>query len=559
MSIPAAWPQVLDFFGTPLVIEPSRGQLSGDAGLLAIRQFDQRIGLTRAFAEALDDPHDPDLTEHSFLEMVRSRVYGILFGYADQNDHDTLRADPVFKILAGHSPDEDDLASQPTLSRFENAISIKSLKRLRDVFLDQLIAWFDTPPRHLTFDLDAVDDPAHGQQQLTLWHGHYDQNQYLALVITCADNDQLVMLSLRPGNVHAALGADDDLAYLVSRLRRAWPDVVLQFRGDRGFGLPAMYEVCEGLRVGYTFGLGTNAVLQRETEGLLAEAVAAYERERQAARQREPARPPVPSRLFTGFWYRAGTWPQPRWVVAKAEANDRGTNRRFVVTNRPGAVVLPEPTYDEYAGRGESEYRNKELKCDLAMDRLSDHRFVANYFRLYLHAAAMNLLVRLRRFIAEPLPAVAPPLEITPPTGQPWEASLAGGGTCVPAEALTGAARQRHFRLRRQRDPLGKGHPWPGVPCSSRWRPRSSSGRGGSWYDCHRAGHTWTGIVGCASACVLPFPLASPAPPANRLDNRCRASPARGKGAVCPRGRSWPEFHDQRAGWPRAAALRRGV
>ncbi len=146
--------------------------------------------------------------------------------------------------------------------------------------------------------------------------------------------------------------------------------------------------------------------------------------------------------------------------MAKAEANDRGTNRRFVVTNRPGAVVLPEPTYDEYAARGESENRNKEFKCDLAMDRLSDHRFMANYFRLYLHAAALNLLVRLRRFIAEPLPAPAPPVETAAPAAsQAGEAALPAAGMCLPVEALTGAERQRHFRLRRQRDPLGEGHP----------------------------------------------------------------------------------------------------
>jgi hypothetical protein len=459
MSVPSAWPQVLDFFGTPLVIEPSPGQLSSDAGLLPVRQFDERIGLTRAFAQAIDDPRDSGLTEHTFLEMVRSRVYGILAGYADQNDHDTLRADPVFKLLADRSPGESDLASQPTLSRFENAISIQSLKRLRDVFLDQFITSFESPPRHLTFDLDAVDDPAHGHQQLTFWHGYYDQNQYLPLVITSADNDQFVMLSLRPGNVHAALGADDDLAYLVTRLRLVWPDVVLHFRGDCGFGVPAMYDVCEGLRVSYTFGLSANAVLQRQTEGLLAEAEAAYDRERQAARQQEPARPAVPSRLFTGFWYQAGTWPCARYVVAKAEVNDRGTDRRFVVTNRPGALVLPGATYDEYAGRGESENRNKEFKCDLSMDRLSDHRFVANYLRLYLHAAAMNLLVRLRRFVAEPLPIPPPHVETTQAAVQPGEATLPAAATSVPAEALTGTERQRHFRLRRQHDPLGEGHP----------------------------------------------------------------------------------------------------
>src|SRR5215475_1625562 len=125
MSIPAAWPQVLDFFGTPLVIEPSQGQLSGDVGLLPIRQFDQSIGLTRAFAAALDDPRDPDLTEHTFLEMVRSRLYGILAGYEDQNDHDTLRADPVFKLVADRSPEDNDLASRrlpkETYRRYQNA------------------------------------------------------------------------------------------------------------------------------------------------------------------------------------------------------------------------------------------------------------------------------------------------------------------------------------------------------------------------------------------------------------------------------------------------------
>src|SRR5262245_35532371 len=139
MSKPAAGPHTLDFFGTPLIIELSHGQLSGDAGLLPIRQFDERIRLTRAFADALDDPRDADLIRHTRLDMVRARVYGILAGYEDQNDHDTLRTDPVFKLIAGRSPDDADLASQPTLSRFENAISIKSLQRLRDVFLDQFI------------------------------------------------------------------------------------------------------------------------------------------------------------------------------------------------------------------------------------------------------------------------------------------------------------------------------------------------------------------------------------------------------------------------------------
>jgi hypothetical protein len=439
VSIQPAWQQTLDFFGTPLVIEPSAGQLTSDAGLLPFRQFDEQLGLTRAFAAVLDDPRDPDLIEHTVLQMVRCRVYGILAGYADQNDHDTLRHDPLFKLLANRRPTDPALASQPTLSRFENAINIPSLKRLRALFVEQFIASFLRPPKRVTLDLDAVDDPAHGHQQLTLWHGYYEQNQYLPLFITCPDNDQFVMLSLRPGNVHAALGADDDLEYLVTRLRQVWPDVVIVVRADSAFGIPRMYEVCERLRLIYTFGLSANAVLQRHTEALLAQAVATYAQERQAARQEERLAQPV--RSFAGLWYQAGTWEQARYVVAKVEANDKGTNRRFVVTNRPGAELLPGPTYDEYVERGESENRNKEIKCGLEMDRLSDHRFCANYFRLYLHALAMNLLVRLRRQIAEPLPVEASPAE------------------AVPAEAQTGAQRQQHFRQRRQRDPLGEGQP----------------------------------------------------------------------------------------------------
>src|ERR1700734_69111 len=147
MSIQPAWQETLDFFGTTLVVEPSPGQLSSDAGLLPIRQLDQRLGLTQAFAAVLNDPRDPDLLEHTTLEMVRSRVYGILAGYEDQNDHDTLRTDPVFKLVADRLPDDPSLASQPTLSRFENAINCPSLKRLQKVLVDQFIASFEQPPR----------------------------------------------------------------------------------------------------------------------------------------------------------------------------------------------------------------------------------------------------------------------------------------------------------------------------------------------------------------------------------------------------------------------------
>jgi hypothetical protein len=356
--------------------------------------------------------------------MLRARLYGILAGYEDQNDHDTLRSDAVFKLVAGRLPTDPDLASQPTLSRFENAVNIPSLKRLRDTLIDQFMAAFVAPPRHLLFDLEAVDDPAHGCQQLALFHGYYEQYQYLPLVLTCANNDLVVMVSLRHGSAHAALGADDDLDYLVRRLRAAWPGVQIEVRGDAGFGVPWMYAVSERLGLTYTFGLSSNTVLHEHSDALLARAVAQYEQTGQA------------QRLFDQFPYQAGSWPQPRQVVVKAEANLHGTNRRYTVTNRPGAALYPEAAYDDYIQRGESENRNKELKRGLAGDRLSDHRFLANYFRLYLHSAALNLLVRLRQRVALPPPVVADER---------------------PAE--TPAARRQRHNARRRRDPLGEGQP----------------------------------------------------------------------------------------------------
>jgi Transposase DDE domain group 1 len=218
VSIQTAFQATFDFFGeVPVVTDVSPADLSGDAGLLPIREFDDRIGWTKLFAQALDDPRYPDLIDHSFLEMTRSRIYGIIADYIDQNDHDTLRHDPIFKIIAGRSPEDKDLASQPTLSRFENAINIPSLKRLQDLFLDQFVASFAVPPGHLTLDLDAVDDPAHGAQQLVLFHGYFDQYQYFPNFITCAENEQFVMLALRHGSAPAAFAADSDLEGVAKR------------------------------------------------------------------------------------------------------------------------------------------------------------------------------------------------------------------------------------------------------------------------------------------------------------------------------------------------------
>lgn len=427
MIIQSVWQQSFGFFGKPVVVQPGEAALSSDAGLLPIREFDRRIGLTEQFAVALTDRRYQPAVEHTLREMVRMRVFGILADYPDQNDHDVLRSDPVFKVVAGRSPKGNDLASQPTLSRFENAVDVKSLGRLQEVLVDQFIASFDEPPTRITLDIDPFDDPTHGQQQLTFFHGYYGQYQYLPRAITCAENDLVVMLCLLFGTAHPTLGADDDLAYLVGRLRDAFPGVRIVLRADSGFGVPAMYAACERLEIDFTIGIAMNATLKRLSDGTLQHAVEQFEATGE------------PQRKFCAFWYQAGSWPAQRLVVVKCEANAQGTNRRAVATNRPGALVLPNAAYDDYTDRGESENRNKELKCGLQADRLSDHRYMANLFRLYLHATAYNLLARLRRLAADP-------------PSEPEDAE-------VPVEALGGRSRRQHHNRRRQRDPLGEGQP----------------------------------------------------------------------------------------------------
>ena len=222
--------------------------------------------------------------------MLRQRLFGILAGYEDCNDHDTLRDDPVFKLVAGRLPEDDALASQPTLSRFENLATPAVLQKLIDFTIHTGVERLKqkhggTLPASITLDLDATDDPTHGNQQLTLFHGYYGQYQYFPLIIISEPTTKHVFVAwLRPGTVHASLGADDDLMRIVHALRKERPDIQIHVRGDAGFGLPLMYETCENNGLSHTFGFSTNARLKKLTEGLMRRAVEQYERTKQKAR-----------------------------------------------------------------------------------------------------------------------------------------------------------------------------------------------------------------------------------------------------------------------------------
>lgn len=373
----------------PVIVQRHPGQLSSDAGLLPLREFDQRWNYTARMAQCL---HDPKPSRQQTLPvMLRQRLFGVLAGYEDCNDHDTLRDDPILKLVADRLPEDDPLASQPTLSRFENLATPAVLQKLIDFLITTGIEHLKQKhggqlPASIVLDLDATDDTTHGNQQLTLFHGYYGQYQYFPLIISEPTTKHVFVAWLRHGTSHAAMGADDDLMRVVNALRAARPDIQIHVRGDAGFGVPWMYKICEENSLTYTFGFSTNARLKALTEVLMQQAVGQYDQTKQKAR------------LFECFQYQCDTWDHPRPVVAKAECHAGGTNLRFVVTNLP-EVFTPEQgrkTYDDYVQRGESEQRMDELKNGLCMDRLSCHRFMANFFRLILYTAAFNLLAAVR-------------------------------------------------------------------------------------------------------------------------------------------------------------------
>jgi hypothetical protein len=396
MVAQGAEPMLFDFFPqVPVVVQQHQGQFSSDAGLLPLRQFDQRWNFTSRMVQCFVDPNPA--RPQSLLSMLRQRLFGILAGYEDCNDHDTLRSDPVFKLIAGRLPEDEALASQPTLSRFENFVTPAMLQKLIDFNIATGIERLKQHhggelPDSITLDLDATDDPTHGCQQLTLFHGYFGQYQYHPLIISEPTSKHVFVAWLRHGTAHASLGADDDLMRVVDALRKEKPDIRIHVRADAGFGLPRMYEICEQNNLSYTFGFSTNPRLRTLTEDLMLRAVEQHQQTGTKAR------------LFECFPYQCDSWTCPRTVIAKAECHDGGTNLRFVVTNLPAETSpgdwpsdpVARLIYDDYTQRGESEQRMDELKNGLHIDRLSCHRFMANFFRLLLHTAAFNLLNAVR-------------------------------------------------------------------------------------------------------------------------------------------------------------------
>jgi hypothetical protein len=367
-----------------LTVDFQGGEISSDAGLLLLRQLDEKLGFTAGLADCLDDRRHQGYVRQPLVDIFRQRLYQIMAGYEDANDADSLRDDPVLKGVVGRLLSEESLASQPTMSRFENGVTRGELYRLSEYLLQFYLSSKSSSPTRIILDIDATDDPVHGHQQLSFFHGYYDEYIYHPLLIYDGDTGELITALLRPGNVHASRGIVGILKRVVGRLREALGEVEIVVRADAGFAVPELYEFCESTDLKYIIGLITNDRLLVCGEELLALAQEQFEQTG------------IKQRLFTETSYQAGSWGTARRVIIKAEYHGLGPNRRFVVTNMAGT---PQELYDFYAMRGECENRIKELKNDLQADRLSCHRFTANQLRLILHAAAYALLYAFKKYL----------------------------------------------------------------------------------------------------------------------------------------------------------------
>jgi hypothetical protein len=364
------------------------GRITSDGGLVWLSRMDSEMGLCEAISECVPEWRTRK-GRHSLASLVKQRVFQIACGYEDQNDADTLRQDPLLKMVCGSLPDGGpDLASQPTICRLENAASMRSCHQIAQVLFELYLSerGRDGAPERVLLDFDSTDDPTHGEQEWSYYHGYYGQHIYHPLLVFDGHSGHLITTLLRAGNTHASHSCVALLKRIVGRLRQRWPGVAIEIRADAGFAVPAIYDYCEHEGISYTIALITNERLKEMAEDLLEAATEEHQRTAQKVR------------LFGEDLYGAASWEKKRRVVYKAEAMDKGTNKRFVVTTRHDE---PKELYEFDARRGESENWIKDFKLHIRAERLSCHRFVANQFRLLLHAAAYWLMDALRRKLIE--------------------------------------------------------------------------------------------------------------------------------------------------------------
>jgi len=359
-------------------VQFSGGEVTSDAGVLILREIDRKLGLTKEFSKHIADPRNQFFVEHSNLEMLRQRVYGLCLGYEDLNDQQTLRHDTAIQTAVGKGSK---LASPSTLCRFENRSDRKVAIEFHKILIEKFIASHKSQPEELVLDFDATDDLVHGNQIGKFFHGYYENYCFLPLYVFCGD--QLLVCYLRPSNIDGAKHSWSIAALLVKELRKKWPNVKIIFRGDSGFCRNKMLTWFEKNKISYVVGMPSNAVVKRQTTDLILKAEEEFKKTKQK------------QKLYSETKYAAKTWNNNRRVIVKAEHGDLGENTRYVVTNLEGTA---QNIYEKiYCARGEMENRIKEQQLGLFADRTSCHDWWPNQFRLILSSLAYVLLETIRR------------------------------------------------------------------------------------------------------------------------------------------------------------------
>jgi len=369
------------------------GRISSDGGVILLAGADKRLGLIDALAAIIPDHRDPLRITHTMSDILRARVFAIACGYPDANDLNDLRKDPAFKLACGRLPESgDDLHSQPTMSRWENAPDLRTLIRLGHASVDLWCGSHHRPPNAVTLDFDDTPDIVHGHQQLSLFNAHYDERCFQPIHVYDAATGHCIITILRPGKTPSGKEVRAHLRRLVHRIRMHWPDTVITIRGDSHYGRREAMEWCERNGVQYVFGLSKNATLD----------ALVYDKADEVRTRRAKGKLDL-VRNYTETSYAALSWTHPRRVVARFEATPKGLDIRYVVTNITHCHA--QWLYDSlYCARGEAENMIKRHKSQLASDRTSCRSPLANQMRLFLHTAAYWLVREIHDAIPQPQP-----------------------------------------------------------------------------------------------------------------------------------------------------------
>jgi hypothetical protein len=370
--------------GKPLIARFDGGQLSSDAGVLALREVERRLGVADRLAACIDDPRLAGRVRHEIADILRFRMLMIAAGYEDANDADGLRRDPAFKLAVNRLPGEADLCSQPTISRLENLPGPRALLRMGRAMVELYCGSFRQVPRRITLDIDDTFDAVHGGQQLRLFNAHHDEYGFQPIVVFDGEG-RLVTAMLRPAKRPNGREVRAFLRRLVRAIRGHWPRVEILLRADSHYCCPEVLDFCRAEGLDFLLGVASTTTLRRH--------VAALERSTAARQAAVPGADKL--RRYKEFYDGAASWSRVERIIARVEAGAEGTDTRFVVTNLTGgsARALYERSYCQ---RGTAENHIKAWKRHLAADRTSCGRATANQFRLFLHAAAYWLLWSLR-------------------------------------------------------------------------------------------------------------------------------------------------------------------